>query len=316
MKLQDFHVEAASWSNQEQRSALIAIRSEVFIREQGVPEAREHDGLDDQCWHVLARDNDGHPIGCGRLTPDYKVGRMAVVQSWRGRGVGAAVLRELVSRARDLGRPKIALAAQVSAIGFYERQGFSAYGDVFEDAGMAHRSMTLELPLREKIVAPLRDIGALPASNPAETAAARLQLLTQTQRELAIYLVLLDQHAYGSPDEVAQLRRIASSGRDARIRIILHDPGTALRTDHRIVTLAQRLPSSIQIRTPVEDADLAYPSNYLLNDGGGYLFVPDANRAQGRAATNDRGAQAPLARHFNNVWERSERASVLQALNL
>ncbi|MEO7067031.1 MAG: GNAT family N-acetyltransferase [Rhodanobacter sp.] len=316
MKLQDFHVEVADWSNQDQRGALLAIRDEVFIREQGVSEAREHDGLDDQCWHVLARDYDGHPIGCGRLTPEHKIGRMAVTREWRGRGVGAAVLRELVSRARDLGWLEVALAAQVSAISFYERQGFSAYGEVFEDAGMAHRCMTLALPPRDKIVAPLRDTGALSAGNPTETAAARLQLLTQTQRELSIYLVTLDQHAYASPDELAELRRIGSSGRGARIRIILHDPATALRTDHRIVTLAQRLPSSIQIRTPIEEADLAYPSNYLLNDGGGYLFVPDANRAQGRAASHDRAAQAPLSRHFNNVWERSERASVLQTLDL
>lgn len=316
MKLQDFHVEVADWSNQDQRDALLAIRAEVFIREQGVSEAREHDGLDDQCWHVLARDNDGHPIGCGRLTPEHKIGRMAVTQAWRGRGVGTAMLRELVSHSRDLGWPEVTLAAQVSALGFYESQGFSAYGEEFEDAGMAHRSMKLTLPPREKLVAPLRDIGALPASNPAETAATRLQLLTETQRELAIYLVVLDQYAYASPEETAQLRRIAASGRGARIRIILHDPDTALRTDHRIITLAQRLSSSVQIRTPVEEADLAYPSNYLLNDAGGYLFVPDANHSQGRAASHDRAAQAPLGRHFNEVWERSERASVLQALNL
>lgn len=309
-------MEVANWSNQDQRDALLAIRDEVFIREQGVPETREHDGLDDQCWHVLARDDEGQPIGCGRLTAEHKIGRMAVKQAWRGRGVGTAMLRELTSHVRDLGWPEVTLAAQVSAIDFYERQGFSAYGDVFEDAGMMHRSMKLVLPLREKVATPLRDVGAIPASNSAETATARLQLLTAARRELAIYLVLLDQYDYASSDELAQLRRIATSGRGARIRIILHDPATTLRTDHRIITLAQRLPSSIQIRTPVEEADLAYASNYLLNDSGGYLFVPDASRTQGRAASHDRAAQAPLWRHFNEIWERSERASVLQALNL
>jgi hypothetical protein len=67
---------------------------------------------------------------------------------------------------------------------------------------------------------------------------------------------------------------------------------------------------------PVEEADLAYVSAYLLNDAGGYLFLPEADRPQGRAALNDRASQAPLQQHFDEVWERAERASILQPLNI
>lgn len=316
MKLQDFHVEVADWSRDDQRTALLDLRGTVFIQEQGVPEPRERDGLDVDCWHVLARDETGVPIGCGRLTPQHKIGRMAVLPEWRGRGVGVALLRELVARARAHGWPEVALDAQVSAIGFYEREGFIAYGDEFEDAGLAHRAMRLELPMSIDDPAPLRDLGTLPAGSRNETGAARLQLLCDARRQLFIYLPRLDNDTYASAEELAELRRVAISGRGAQIRILLHDPEAALRNDHRLITLAQRLPSAIQIRTPVEEADLAYISTYLLNDTGGYLFLPEADRAQGRAARRDRPGQAPLQQHFNEVWERAERASALQTLNI
>jgi len=117
-------------------------------------------------------------------------------------------------------------------------------------------------------------------------------------------------------DEMAELRRIATSGRGADIRILLHDPEAALRNSHRLVSLAQRLPSVLHIRTPLEEVDLAYASAYLLTDQGGYLFQPDARRADARASLGDRAAQAPLAQHFSEVWERSAPARALQPLDL
>ena len=316
MKLQNFHVEIAEWSREEQRAALLDLRHTVFVQEQGVPEARDRDGLDVDCWHVLARDESGQPIGCGRLTPAHKIGRMAVLQAWRGQGVGVALLRELIGRARAQGWPDVALDAQVSALGFYEREGFVAYGDEFEDAGLQHRSMRLSLPAGSLDITPARDIGALPAATRSETAAARLRLLGEARHRLAIYLPQLGNDSYASTEELAELRRIAISGRSAQIRILLHDPEAALRNDHRMIALAQRLPSMIQIRMPVEEADLAYASAYLLNDIGGYLFLPEAGRAQGRAALHDRATQAALQQHFDEVWERAERAGMLQALDI
>ena len=316
MKLQDFHIEIADWSREDQRSALLDLRGTVFIQEQGVPEQRERDGLDGDCWHVLARDDAGRPIGCGRLTPAHKIGRMAVLQEWRGRGVGVALLRELVARARAQGWPEVALDAQVSAIGFYEREDFVAYGEEFEDAGLPHRAMRLILTADTGEAEPLRDIGVLSAGTRGETAEARRQLLRDARHRLSIYLPLLGNDSYAGAEELAELRRIAISGRSAQIRILLHDPASALRNDHRLIALAQRLSSAIQIRMPVEEADLNYASSYLLNDAGGYLFLPDAARAQGRAARHDRAGQAPLQQHFDEVWERAERASALQILDI
>jgi predicted GNAT family N-acyltransferase len=122
-----------------------AIRHEVFIVEQAVPEPEEWDGLDPHCIHALARLADSTPVGTARLAPGGKIGRMAVLEPFRGAGVGSALLATLVARARAQGEPRCTLSAQLPAIPFYARHGFTAHGPVFLDAGIEHREMTLDL---------------------------------------------------------------------------------------------------------------------------------------------------------------------------
>ncbi|MFC4526538.1 GNAT family N-acetyltransferase [Dyella halodurans] len=315
MKLQDFHVESADWARASECQALCDLRREVFLVEHRLPEALERDELDTVSVHLLARDGQGEAIGCARLTPQGKIGRVAVRQPWRNQGVGAALLRELVTRARTQGQTQVTLDAQIAAIAFYQREGFVAVGDRFEDAGLIHQTMRLELE-RAEPSHPVASADALPANSRSDIAASRQRLLSEAGCRLSIYQPSLTDDVYASAQELAELRRIATSGRGAQIRILLHDPAAALRDSHRLIALAQRLPSVLLVRTPLEELDLAYSSSYLLTDQGGYLFQPDAQRAAGRAALADRAAQAPLLQHFNEVWERSARASALQPLDL
>lgn len=126
-----------------------AIRRTVFVEEQGVPEELDLDGLDQDCMHVLACDEHGQPIGTGRMTADEKIGRMAVLKPWRGQGVGRALLQTLLKEAGRRGLSQVYLAAQTQAIGFYEKHGFRATGDIFLDAGISHRNMILKLPTQQ-----------------------------------------------------------------------------------------------------------------------------------------------------------------------
>ncbi|TXK59646.1 GNAT family N-acetyltransferase [Alkalisalibacterium limincola] len=121
--------------------ALRLVRETVFVQEQQVPLDEEWDDLDPQCEHVLAVDLDHRPIGTGRLTPGRKIGRMAVMKDWRGRGVGEAILLALIERARARGWDEVSLHAQVSAEGFYSRAGFSPEGERFMEAGIEHITM-------------------------------------------------------------------------------------------------------------------------------------------------------------------------------
>ena len=140
-----FAVLEVSW--QESQLALQAIRKTVFIIEQNVPEELEWDGLDAQCLHLLATDSQGQPIGCARFLDDGHIGRMAVASEWRGRGVGAALLRALLDIARRQSHAEVFLNAQTYAVGFYEKYGFERLGDEFLDAGIPHFKMRCRLKI-------------------------------------------------------------------------------------------------------------------------------------------------------------------------
>ena len=121
------------------------VRHDVFVVEQRIPESLEWDDADATSLHALAEDGAGTPIGCGRLLADGHVGRLAVVRSWRGRGVGAALLGRLVDEARLRGHGRVVLNAQTQAMPFYARHGFDASGSEFEEAGIPHREMSRTL---------------------------------------------------------------------------------------------------------------------------------------------------------------------------
>ncbi|MBC8123352.1 MAG: GNAT family N-acetyltransferase [Gemmatimonadaceae bacterium] len=142
----NFVVMPVGWD--EYRQELNAVRRVVFIEEQRVPEHLETDAWDGRSLHVLACDLAQNPIGCGRLLPDGHLGRMAVLNAWRGQGVGRAILARLLGLARESGMNNIEISAQVHALEFYRKAGFKVYGDVYEEAGIPHCTMHLWLGLR------------------------------------------------------------------------------------------------------------------------------------------------------------------------
>lgn len=129
-------------------AACRALRRTVFIDEQGVSEADELDDLDAVAIHLFACE-DGQAIGSARLLVlgDLgKIGRVCVLKPARGRGIGAALIRHAVQRfAAEAGVTRVTLGAQTHALGFYEALGFRAVGEIYDDAGIAHRDMVLDL---------------------------------------------------------------------------------------------------------------------------------------------------------------------------
>lgn len=119
-----------------------AIRQEVFVVEQRVPAELELDEFDAVSLHALAVDDDtALALGTGRLLPDGHIGRMAVRRDVRGRGIGSMLLQALMRQARQRGDSAVVLHAQLSALGFYRRHGYTPEGAVFMDAGIEHIAM-------------------------------------------------------------------------------------------------------------------------------------------------------------------------------
>jgi predicted GNAT family N-acyltransferase len=132
-------------SSDEAKAQAFAIRMRVFVREQRVPAAIELDRDDDRAIHFLAT-SDGKAVGTARVVSHHgsaKIGRMAVLKSYRGKGVGKKLLQRAVATAKKLGARTIYLHAQVPVIEFYEKLGFRCVGPVFDEAGIPHRKMIL-----------------------------------------------------------------------------------------------------------------------------------------------------------------------------
>lgn len=128
----------------EDAPAIAMVRRRVFIEEQGVPEALEWEAIDPECDWFVACTGDA-VVGIVRLTLQGRIGRMAVLTDWRGRGIGSGLLDQALAGAVRLGLPQVELHAQCHAMGFYQRYGFVAEGPVFSEADIPHQHMVLNL---------------------------------------------------------------------------------------------------------------------------------------------------------------------------
>jgi predicted GNAT family N-acyltransferase len=124
-------------------NAAFALRREVFVWEQKVPEAEENDSYDLTATHFVAIVG-GEVVGTLRLIVQdehVKIGRVAVRLAFRGRGIAKRLIAAAMDHARHAGHERFFLTAQSDKLGFYEALGFVAFGPEFYDGGMPHRAM-------------------------------------------------------------------------------------------------------------------------------------------------------------------------------
>jgi predicted GNAT family N-acyltransferase len=134
-------------ANSSEVDEALELRRRVFVGQQGVTLEADRDGLDQVALHVVAIDG-GNVVGTCRLVfdgPLARLGRMAVEDDYRGRGLGAAILAEAEHQALAAGSERIRLHAQLAARSLYERSGFVVQGQEFMEEGIPH--LTMEKPL-------------------------------------------------------------------------------------------------------------------------------------------------------------------------
>ena len=120
-----------------------AVRREVFMGEQGLSPEEEFDGTDASCVHLLFYDGDA-PVCTGRIfigDDFFKIGRVATLAAFRGRGIAKKLMQTLINACVSMGGTRQIVHAQIVARGFYESLGFVAYGEEFDEAGIPHVAM-------------------------------------------------------------------------------------------------------------------------------------------------------------------------------
>jgi len=283
---------------------LRAVREKVFVHEQRVPLELERDALDPASQHVIARDANGGAIGTGRLTPERKIGRMAVLPAWRNAGVGAALLHALLRLARDHGWKDVSLHAQVGALDFYLRHGFVAVGERFHEAGIEHQTMRRSLERPQAV------------ADRAAAVAIVSQLVAAARRRLWIYSRELDPGLLDDPRVLEALRGFATRGQGNEVQLLLQDAAAPQRAHAPLLALAQRLPSAFAFREVDDPVDRAYAAAFIANDAGGYYFRGLGHRFDGEAEVDGAGRARQLAEAFRPVWERSRACTELRALGI
>jgi len=144
MRKSKISVKVARGKNDIQKA--FKIREEVFIKGQNVPLGRERDKYDKIATHFLVFES-SKAIGAARVrfvARKTKIERMAVLEKYRGKGIGKKLLKFIISYVKKDAN-NLVLGAQCHAIGFYKKLGFKEKGKVYADAGIKHKEMLLKL---------------------------------------------------------------------------------------------------------------------------------------------------------------------------
>jgi predicted GNAT family N-acyltransferase len=128
---------------EEEMTAILAVRHEVFCVEQGVPEREELDGRDAEALHLVAVSGDEVVATCRLLFVGSTVqfSRLAVSRSSRRHGIASALLNLADEETRRGGARRLVLHAQTYARALYETSGYVPRGRIFMEAGIEHVAM-------------------------------------------------------------------------------------------------------------------------------------------------------------------------------
>ncbi len=303
-------ISPANWA--EHAEALSRIRHAVFMLEQGVSTDEEWDGKDEAAHHWLAWDADGEPLGTARLLPDGQLGRMAVLESHRGRGVGSALLRAVIAHARAAGMAALTLNAQRQAIPLYQRHGFDIVGEVFDDAGMPHWPMRLILdppahsttdnrtPTADSSTHPVDAVDNLPEHCEGFDAVQRaaMELVGNARRELLLFSSRLLPEVFDHDIVTRTLAASCLDSRELEVLLLVRDGDHLGRCHHRLLAQQQRMPSRIAVKLldPAIHTDCA---EFLAVDGIGVLELRTDNGTLWRHAPR---LATELRREFLELW--------------
>jgi len=148
-KMNDWKLQVVTFADAAQ--ATERVRREVFQEEQGVAAALDFDGLDESATHIVAY-WENEPVGTARIRnlseQLAKIERVAVLKSFRGLGIGQALMQKAIDYLRTQKITEVKVNAQIQVKDFYEQLGFHQQGEPFYEAEILHVEMRKQLVVR------------------------------------------------------------------------------------------------------------------------------------------------------------------------
>jgi len=302
-------IEQTSW--QSSREILEAIRREVFIDEQQVPDNEEVDDLDPQAIHWIAWGEQDIPMATARLV-NNKIGRMAVLKPFRKKGVGSSILRAILKYGIEQKFAELILDAQVRALPFYKDNGFVVTGREFKDAGIAHVPMAIDLNkyIHRRFEPNLADINEelrqhLELNTSEDFAKAALTLVDHSDRAIKIFSKHLDPRVYDNEAFCSSIHRLATNHPNARVQLLVRDSSWLGRHFHRLVETQHRLQSRIELRCLTPEIEIQH-QEFMTGDDSSVLYFVNPGHYQGYLCLYSPIEARRLNTEFDSLWSHSE----------
>lgn len=298
------NVSRVEWADHQ--DCLKAIREQVFVKEQGVPQELEWDEHDASCIHLLAKAGEDY-VGCARLLSATKndgsvigkIGRMAVLSEYRSLGIGKSLIECAERIALKEGFASIELSAQCQAFGFYNALGYLAFSNPYDDAGIPHVDMRKHLNWPADLAS--ADMYQLGKDDRLHQGISALEangyldmFLSQTHRAIVLCIKDLNHPLCRYEPMLDKIKHLAKSKRYFKAYVLLN--GSARQyANHPLMKLHERLPSFVEVR----QAKTSIPSHWVF-DGLGWL---DYEENESRATYGDRARIRHFMDKFKSWWD-------------
>lgn len=317
VSIQSFDAAEVEWH--EHGKIIRKIRQTVLGRELGLSDDMIADDADEAAchWHAVAPD--GQVIGAVRMDLDGNIARLAVLESFRGQGVGQALLQLAVGKARRFGFDEVRVVALTELDAFYRAAGFEPRGEAFVEQGLEHRKYVRALKMDDPFDRPRTELSGDDYSGDVtwrlgqdnrvlllrkedEFANVIIELCKQASASIRIWSPLLEHKLF----DKAALREICSAlarrNKYTRVEILVYDPHRVVKNGHVLLELARKLPSSMGIK--VVDPELRQLNHeFVLADDVGLVYRHDYEAFEGYANFSDQTEANRYARMFRAAWE-------------
>jgi predicted GNAT family N-acyltransferase len=298
------------------------LREQVQARERGLPAALMFDETDESSLHWHAQDLDGQLIGVICMSLEGRLGRLAVLQEHRGRGVGLSLLEAARAKATRFGLSRVWAEAPTSLAPFFTHAGFTPEATPFMAHGMEHQVFAHALAiddiaqhrrLQGKINGDTyiseghhytlgEDKQLLLLRREVEFQQVILAMCQQARQSIRIWSPMLDHKLFHHDELRESLSRLARRNRYTSIEILLYDSHRVVTNTHALLEISRKLPSSIKMK-------LVHPElrklnhEFVLVDGDGVIYRNDYENYEGYAKFRDVTDNQRLGRQFKSGWE-------------